>query len=82
MPEPPMQDRVRQTFDMALLETRLGQFLLEVGPAGAEIPDDVGTDDIIHFASVAFAAIRRVSIDLGGEIDGLLARCAALEEPR
>jgi hypothetical protein len=82
MPEPSIQDFVRQTFDMALLETRLGQFLLEVGPEGAEIPDDVGIEDIIHFASVAFAAIRRVCVDLGGEIDGLRARCAALEEPR
>jgi hypothetical protein len=82
MPQPSVQDRVRQTFDLALLETRLGQFLLDVSPSGAEIPDDVGTDDIIHFAAVAFAAIRRVSVELGGEVDGLRARCAALEQSK
>jgi hypothetical protein len=74
-----MEDRVRQTFDLALLETRLGQVLLQVGPGGEEIPDDLGTDDIIHFASVAFAQIRRVCISLGGEVDGLRSRCAELE---
>ena len=80
MPEPSVQDRVRQTFDLALLETRLGQFLLDVSPSGQEIPDDVGTDDIIHFASVAFASIRQVCVELGGEMDSLRARCVALEE--
>jgi len=78
-PEPSVEDLVRQRFDLALLETRLGQVLLQIGPGGDEIPDDLGTDDIIHFASVAFAAIRRVSIDLGGQVDDLRARCSALE---
>jgi hypothetical protein len=48
-------------------------------PERRRIPDDVGADAIIHFASVAFAAIRRVCVDLGGEIDSLRERCAALE---
>jgi hypothetical protein len=78
-PDTSGEDVVRQTFDLALLETRLGQFLLQVGPGGEEIPDDVGTDDIIHFASVAFAAIRRVCVNLGSEVDDLRTRCAALE---
>lgn len=65
---------------MAMLESRLGQTLLNVGPDGAEVPGDLTNQELIHAAAVTVSVLRQVCLNLAIEVDDLRARCAALED--